>query len=251
LVTSGKLSTITEWSITVVGVIRGWRLLSGSISTRTVLAVDFTLAKVRAQANFGDLAPHLPPDCAVWGSDETGWPAAPGDAREHFAQWRERTAALGSFHAVLGFCAGAALAGSLAGDARLVLFDPVAVSSATIAEHYAAAVRRMGAQPDAPPDADVDDLAERYAFVAGKALREQGVPDSIAAELCARVAANLRYLAMCRVVGLDGRRPDLVVLSRDHELPAVLAGCPQLRLDVSQEQLLAEPGAAHAAVPRR
>lgn len=235
--------------------IGGWRLLSGAAtSARTIVAVDFTLAKVRAQAGFGDLAPHLPADCAVWGSDETGWPATPGDAREHLAEWRERASALGNVRAVLGFCAGAALAGSLAGrsarDARVVLFDPVAVSSRTIAEHYAAAVRRMGAEPDAPPDADADDLAGRYAVVARKALGEQGVPDSIAAELCARVAANLRYLAMCRAAGLDGLRPDLVVLSRDHELPAVLANSPQMRLDVAQEQLLAEPAAAGAAVPR-
>ena len=230
--------------------IRGWRLLSGATSAWTVVAVDFTLAKVRAQANFGDLAPHLPADCAVWGSDETGWPAARGDAREHLAEWRERTAALGTFHTVLGFCAGAALAGSLAGDARLVLFDPVAVSSPTIAEHYAAAVSRMGAEPDASPDADADDLAERYAVVARKALGDQGVPDSIAVALCARVAANLRYLDMCRVAGIDGHQPDLVVLSRDHELPAVLDKSPQVRLDVAQEQLLAEPAAARAAVPR-
>lgn len=214
------------------------------------MAVDFTLAKVRAQANFADLAPHLPADCAVWGSDETGWPAAPGDARTHLAEWRERTAALGDVHAVLGFCAGAALAGALAGDARLVLFDPVAVSSRTIAGHYAAAVRRMGAEPDAPPEADADDLAERYAVVARKTLGEQGVPDSIATDLCGRVAANLRYLAMCRAAGLDGLRPDLVVLSRDHELPAALGGSAQVRLDVPQERLLAEPAAAHAAVPR-
>lgn len=213
------------------------------------MAVDFTLAKVRAQANFGDLAPHLPGDWAVWGSDETGWPAAPGDPATHLAGWRARTAALGNFHAVLGFCAGAALAGALAGpDRRLVLFDPVDVDARTIAGHYAAAVRRMGAEPGAEPGADADDLAERYAVVARKTLGEQGVPDSIAADLCARVAANLRYLAMGRAAGLGGLAPDLVVLSRDHELPPVLQGRPQLRLDVPQENLLADPAAARAAV---
>ncbi|MEV0127903.1 hypothetical protein AB0H83_05475 [Dactylosporangium sp. NPDC050688] len=230
--------------------IGGWRLLGGASGTRTVAAVDFTLAKVRAQANFADLAPHLPPDCAVWGSDETGWPAAPGDARAHVAEWRQRSAALGNVHAVLGFCAGAALAGDLAARrARLVLFDPVTVAPGTVVEHYAAAVRRMGAEPDAPPDTGVEDLAEQYAVVARKALGEQGVPDSITADLCARVAANLRYLAMCAAVGLDGLRPDLVVLSRDHGLPEALRDSPRLRLDVSQEQLLAEPAAARAAVP--
>lgn len=229
--------------------IGGWRLLSSASSARTVAAVDFTLAKVRAQANFADLAPHLPADCAVWASDETGWPAVPGDARAHLAEWRDRTAALGNFHAVLGFCAGAALAGSLSQHARLVLFDPVDVSSQTIVEHYAGAVRRMGASPDAMADVDADDLAERYAVVARKALGEQGVPDSIAADLCARVASHLRYLAMCRAAGLEGLRPDLVVLSRHHELPAALAGSPLLRLDVPQERLLAEPATARAAVP--
>ncbi|WP_433200164.1 hypothetical protein ACQP00_28275 [Dactylosporangium sp. CS-047395] len=231
--------------------IGGWRLLSSASKARTVVAVDFTLAKVRAQANFGDLAPHLPGDCAIWGTDETGWPTGPGDPREHLAAWRERSAALGNFHTALGFCAGGALAGALAGPGgRLVLFDPVAVTARTIAEHYADAVRRMGAEPEPEPGGDADELAERYGVVARKVLGEQGVPDSIAGELCARVGANLRYLAMCRAAGLDGLAPDLVVLSRDHELPAALADRPQLRLDVPQERLLAEPGAARAAMPR-
>nr|BFE58936.1 hypothetical protein GCM10020063_034620 [Dactylosporangium thailandense] len=226
--------------------IGGWRLLSSASSARTVVAVDFTLAKVRAQANFGDLARHLPQDWAVWGSDETGWPAAPGDAHEHLDAWRERTAALGNFHAALGFCAGAALAGFLARDARLVLFDPVLVSARTIAEHYAGAVRRLGAEPGSEPDDDAETLAGRYAVVARKALGEQGVPDSIAAELCGRVAANLRYLDMARTAGLDVLEPDLVVLSRDHEPPAALARFPRLRLDVPQERLLADPAAGRA-----
>jgi hypothetical protein len=232
--------------------IGGWRLLSGASRTQTVVAVDFTVAKVRAQANFGDLARHLPDDCAVWASDETGWPAEPGDAREHLAAWRARADGLGKFHVALGFCAGANLAAALTGaDASmLVLYDPVTVSTRTIADHYEAAVRRVGAEPALPEDAGAGAFAEHYATVARKTLAEQGVPDVIADQLCARVAANLYYLAMCRAAGLDGARPDLVVLSRDHELPAALAGAPRLRLDVTQEQLLAEPAAAHAAVAR-
>ncbi|GAA3287774.1 hypothetical protein GCM10020218_052030 [Dactylosporangium vinaceum] len=217
------------------------------------MAVDFTLAKVRAQAGFGDLAPHLPGDCALWATDETGWPATPGDPHAHVAAWRDRAAGLGNFHAVLGFCAGGALAGALApAGARLVLFDPVLVSSRTIAEHYADAVRRTGTEPDPIPDAgaaDAEDLAARYAVVARKVLGDQGVPDSIIEQLGGRVAVNLRYLAMSRAAGYDNLRPDLLVLSRDHEVPAALAGAPAVRLEATQEQLLAAPAAAAAAVP--
>jgi hypothetical protein len=232
--------------------IGGWRLLSGASKARTVVAVDFTLAKVRAQANFGDLARHLPDDCSVWASDETGWPAEAGEVPEHLAAWLARADDLGKFHVALGFCAGANLAAALTSvdGPALVLYDPVTVSTRTIAEHYEAAVRRVGAEPVLPEDAGAGAFAEHYATVARKTLAEQGVPDGIADQLCARVAGNLHYLAMCRAAGLDGARPDLVVLSRDHELPAALAGAPQLRLDVTQEQLLAEPAAARAAVAR-
>ncbi|MFI5907472.1 hypothetical protein [Dactylosporangium sp. NPDC051541] len=232
--------------------IGGWRLLSSSASNaRAVVAVDFTLAKVRAQANFGDLATHLPAAVTLWASDETGWPAEPGDPRAHLAAWRSRAAALGNFHAALGFCAGGALAGALApAGARLVLFDPVLVSARTIVEHYADAVRRTGAEPDPVPDgdADADDLAARYAVVARKFLAGQGIPDAIVDQLCGRVAVNLRYLAMSRAAGLEGLRPDRLVVSRDHEVPAPLADVPCVRLDVSQDELLATPAAADAVV---
>ena len=95
-------------------------------------------------------------------------------------------------------------------------------------DQYADAVRRMGAEPDAPPEADADDLAERYAVVARKALGEQGVPDSIATDLCARVAANLRYLAMCRAAGLGGlaTRPG-GALPRPRAAPAGSTAAPR------------------------
>jgi hypothetical protein len=258
--------------------IGGWRCLRDGADAGAVLCVDFTLAKVRAQANFADLAPRLPGDRAVWGSDETGWPVAAGDIRMQLERWLSDAAAIGDARAVMGFCAGASLAGALARAARrrpaVVLFDPVTVGPRTMLDQYAAAASRMGGAAAVPDPAGHDpgghdpgglepgghdlgglepgalaaELAERYAVAARAACRAQGVPEPIAEQLCRRVAANLRFLALCATAGLSDA-PDLVVLSRVHEVPAVLRGAPQVRLDVSQQELLASPDAALAAGP--
>jgi hypothetical protein len=248
--------------------IGGWRCLRDGADAGAVLCVDFTLAKVRAQANFADLAPRLPGDRAVWGSDETGWPVAAGDIRMQLERWLSDAAAIGDARALMGFCAGASLAGALARAARrrpaVVLFDPVTVGPRTMLDQYAAAASRMGGAAAVPDPGDHDpgghdlgglepgalaaELAERYAVAARAACRAQGVPEPIAEQLCRRVAANLRFLALCATAGLSDA-PDLVVLSRAHEVPAVLRGAPQVRLDVSQQELLASPDAALAAGP--
>ena len=43
-----------------------------------MLTIDFTVAKVRGQAGFADLAPLLPDGFAVWGTDQDPWSAGAG-----------------------------------------------------------------------------------------------------------------------------------------------------------------------------
>jgi hypothetical protein len=230
-----------------------------------LLTVDFTLAKVRAQANFADLAGGLPDGPAVWGTEESCWPVTGGDPAIELEQWlrrtREAVGAGGTVRGVLGFCAGAGPAGALAaalaeGDGPpppLVLLDPVAANAHTMTEQCEAAARRMTATPPqaAPPGTeDLDRLAtlltERYAAVAGPVCAEQRIPAPIVEQLRLRVEANLRYLALCATAGLSRADPALLVLSRDHGVPPRLRGARAVRLEVSQNELLADSGAARA-----
>src|SRR5689334_5102414 len=88
--------------------IHGWRLLRTGSGPGSVLSVDFTVAKGRAQANFGDVAPGLPAECAVWASDESGWPSSAGPAGEQLNLWlRTGTEVAAPVSGVLGFCASA------------------------------------------------------------------------------------------------------------------------------------------------
>lgn len=231
-----------------------------------MLCVDFTLAKVRAQANFGDLAPGLPGEYAVWGTDETGWPTSAGAPGKQLAQWLDRGGdSAAPVRAVLGFCGAASLATTLAsavGSApQVVLFNPVTVNGQTMVDQFDASLRRVAgtvdeaalraARADLPTSGDLDELgtllARRYAAVAGAACAAQGVPPSIVDQLCQRVETNLRYLALCATASLDTARPTLLVLSRDHAgSPAQLRGVPEVRVDATQNELLSHPDAARA-----
>jgi thioesterase domain-containing protein len=243
----------------------GWRRLRPGSTPGVLLAVDFTLAKVRAQANFDDLAHRLPAGPALWCTDGSGWPATGGDPAAHLRQWLNRTRDLtdradtGDVRGVLGFCAGATLAGALAADLAdrgqappLVLLDPTEPDAQTMVETCDAAVRNMSAEPGpAPPDTgDLDTLAtlltERYAAAAGPVCAAQGIPSAIAEQLRRRVETNLRYLALSATAGLGHAGAALLVLSRDHEVPARWRGARHVRLDAGQNELLAASGAARA-----
>src|SRR5690606_31345841 len=93
----------------------GWRRLRDGGTGGVVLTVDFTVAKVRAQASFADLAPRLPDRFSVWSTDETAWVPGPGSSAEQLAQWLDSAADLdGPVRAGLGFCGGASLAAARA-----------------------------------------------------------------------------------------------------------------------------------------
>jgi hypothetical protein len=251
----------------------GWRLLRAGSGPGAVLGVDFTQAQVRAQANFGDLAPNMPDEYAVWGTDETAWPSSAGAPRTHLDTWLHHSRGFGAeVRGVLGFCAGATLACSLAGSLAtasgvavpVVLFDPVTVAAWTLVDQFDEALTRMVAIAGEPAvraarlvhSDRVDErdlaalatlLARRYAAVAGPACADQGIPDSITDQLCQRVETNLRFLAMCATAAFGTPEPAALVLSRDHVVPPALRGAREVRLDVGQNELLADPDAARVA----
>lgn len=244
----------------------GWRRLRPGSTPGVILAVDFTLAKVRAQATFDDLARLLPDGPAIWCTDGSGWPATAGDPAAHLRQWLAHTralAGLGAVRGVLGFCAGAPLAGALtgalaAGTAQrgqappLVLLDPTEPDAQTLVQTADAAMRTMSAEPGPVPPGTGDLgrlatlLTERYAAAAGPVCAAQGVPPAIADQLTRRVGTHLRYLALSATAVTGNADAALLVLSRDHEVPARLGGTPHVRLDVGQNELLTASGAARA-----
>jgi hypothetical protein len=243
----------------------GWRLLRPGSGPGVLLSIDFTLAKVRAQANFGDLARLLPDGPAVWGTGETCWPVAAGSPGAQLEHWLRRSRGFGGeVRAVLGFCAGASLARALAGRLAesgdpaptVVLLDPVAANAQTMIDQCEMAVRRIATAPgaaaplDLPGADDLDALAtlltERYAAVAAPVCAAQGVPPAIIEQLRERMETNLRYLALCATAGTGSTGAAVLILSRDHVPPPAMRGDREVRLDVGQNELLADPDAAVA-----
>jgi hypothetical protein len=171
----------------------GWRLLRPGSGPGVVLSVDFTLARVRAQANFGDLARLLPEGPAVWGTGETCWPAASGSPTVQLEHWLRRSRDFGGeVRAVLGFCAGASLARALAerladGGApapAVILLDPVAANAQTMIDQCDVAVRRIAAPPGGgphgatPPGATLPGATLPGATLPDSALPGEALPDS-------------------------------------------------------------------------
>jgi hypothetical protein len=235
--------------------------LRAGAGSEAVLGVDFTQARVRAQAGFAQLAPMLPEPYAVWGTTEEGW-RLPGDPATRLAGWLAASAALPA-RAVLGYCAGASLACALArhlGAPELVLFDPSVVGPLTLYHQFDAALgslaavlaeaevtaAREAARRAADHADDLDALAAalagRYAALARPACASQGVPESIADQMCARLATHLGYFALCAAAELAYPPQTLVVLSADHEPPPQGGGV--VRLAVGQNALLGDQAAA-------
>jgi hypothetical protein len=239
----------------------GWRLLRAGAGSEAVLGVDFTQARVRAQAGFAQLAPMLPELYAVWGTTEEGW-QLPGDPAARLSGWLAASAALPA-RAVLGYCAGASLACALARHLAapdLVLFDPSVAGPLTLYHQFDAALgslaavlteaevtaARDAARREADRADDLDALAAalagRYAALARPACASQGVPASIADQMCARLATHLGYFALSAAAELTYPADTLVVLSADHDPP--LRGGRVVRLPVGRDALLGARAAA-------
>jgi hypothetical protein len=249
--------------------IAGWRPLRAGAGSEAVLGVDFTQARVRAQAGFAQLAPMLPEPYAVWGTVEEGW-QLPGDPAARLSGWLAASEALPA-RAVLGYCAGAPLACALArhlaarggAPVEVVLFDPSVTGpltlyhqfdaalgslAAVLAEAEVAAAREaaLGEAGAAADDLDAlaATLAGRYAALAGPACASQGVPASIADQMCARLATHLGYFALSAAAELAYPPETTIVLSAEHDPPPL--GGRQVRLPVEPNALLGDPAAAGA-----
>ncbi|MEQ4305628.1 hypothetical protein ABNF97_30325 [Plantactinospora sp. B6F1] len=255
----------------------GWRLLRPGAGPG-LLAVDFTPAQARTGAGFTDLARLLPEPYPVWGTEEAGWKTvaaasvdSPGGGLD---AWLDRDLpASGGTAGILGYCAGAALACALArrladrhGIAPpVVLFDPAEVTPETLYDQFgtaldglaaalpAAEVRsaREAARRDVRTESDLSRLAarlsDRYAALARPACAGQGVPPSIADQLCARIDTYLRYLLLSAAAPAGAPGPVLVVLSAGHEPPPIPGADREVRLEVPQPGLLADVRAAELA----
>ncbi|MGX7674009.1 hypothetical protein [Plantactinospora sp. DSM 117369] len=255
----------------------GWRLLRPGAGPG-LLAVDFTPAQARAGAGFTDLARLLPEPYPVWGTEEAGWrhvvAASVDSPAGGLDVWLDRDLPVtGGTAGILGYCAGGTLACALArrladryGVAPpVVLFDPVEVTAETLYDQFGTALDGLAA---ALPAAEVraareaaraevrtrpelsrlaGRLSERYAALAQPACAGQGVPPSIADQLCARIDTYLRYLLLSAAAPPDSPGPALIVLSAGHEPPPIPGADRQVRLDVPQSDLLADVRAADLA----
>ncbi|MEO3926683.1 hypothetical protein ABGB07_22860 [Micromonosporaceae bacterium B7E4] len=254
----------------------GWRLLRPGTGPG-LLAVDFTPAQARAGAGFTDLARLLPQPYPVWGTEETGWrnvTAATVEPAGGLDVWLDRDLPVSGGRAgILGYCAGGTLARALARRLAdrygvtppVVLFDPAEVTAETLYDQFgtaldglaaalpAAEVRaaREAARAEVRAEPDLSRLAgrlsDRYAALARPACAGQGVPPSIADQLCARIDTYLRYLLLSAAAPAVGPGPALVVLSAGHEPPPIPGADRQVRLDVPAPDLLADPRAADLA----
>jgi hypothetical protein len=249
----------------------GWRILRGGSGHGAVLTIDFTVAKVRGQASFADLARNLPDGLATWGTDQDAWLMVAGELGEQLERWLVDGCAVDTpVRAMLGFCGAAALAPVLAhrigGDRppAVVLFDPIVVGPQNMIDQTTDSLRQLaGAAGLATPleeavpapelaDLDVGELATSLTRIYATRAAEVGAAKSIRAstveDLCRRFEGYLRYLALCAAAWSQPRvAPDLIALSRGHDAPPVYADTPVVRVDATQHVLLGHPDAGGAA----
>lgn len=235
-----------------------------------MLSIDFTVAKVRGQAGFADLAALLPEGFATWGTDEDAW-AGSGDLRAQLDAWLDRSGQVDSpVRAIFGFCGAAGLACALAHrlggphTPAVLLFDPVVVGPQNMLAQLTDSLRQLAGPAGQDPEfdtgvsdediahLDVGEVAEvltkHYAVRAAEVGAARSIRPSTMADLCRRFEAYLRYLALCTAAWSRERvRPTLVALSRGHEAPAELADAPVVHLDTTQHVLLGHPDAAKVA----
>lgn len=253
----------------------GWRPVRAGSGKGAVFCLNFTVGGVRAQATFADLASELPDGYAVWATSENAWPTTPTGPGTQLASWLADSCTVDApVRAVLGTCGTAAVAAALAGRLAgaqapaLVLFDPIVVGPQQMIAQTEESLRQLAGPTavasDLGEDLPVGDLgdqqlsdeelgelattlAKRYAERATVVGAAKSIRPATVADLCTRLEAYLRYLALGTSAWSHPRAvPDLLVVSRDHEVPAELSDAPLVRLDASQHRLLAHPQAARA-----
>lgn len=202
-----------------------WRALPPGRAGEVILAIDFD-ATGRPEARFADLAERLGPAYTVWETRPQRDGRPDGDA--YVQRWATEILMAGRpVRAVLGFCAGAAFAPSLAllvsnrqpFPVPLILFDPEVVTPDTLYWQYTKIVNI--AAPTLTPDettrameagrearsrsgdlaqlgADVDGALRKHVAVAFERL---GLDEERSNELLEAFAAFVEYL--CAAGTLD------------------------------------------------
>ena len=237
-----------------------WRQLSDQ-GPDLVPCLDF--AGGRTAAGFGELAAGVPTDVTFLHIRGEG--AGPLAARVD--RWVAELAAVGRpVRAVLGFCAGAALATRVA-DAIAVtesapmtlLFDAVPTTGDSLADEFTSALESSAGQLTEDELADArglseqiaaaypDDLpriaaalAARYGQLMHAVAGRLSLPEFFRAELTAGFTAYLDYLLLAGEGGFDMRTAaPLFVCSDGYEPP--VPGSRAIALDIGHDDLLRNP----------
>jgi hypothetical protein len=237
-----------------------WRQLSDR-GPDLILCLDFP--GMRAAAGFAELAAGVPIDASFLHIGQ----ASADPLAVCVDRWVAESAATGRpVRAVLGYCAGAALATRVAdtiaatGPAPMVmLFDAVATTSDSLAGQLTRAVESSAEHLTADELADARDLAERLATMypddlprIAAALTDRydqlmrAVADRLSLhefllrELTGGFTAYLDYLLLTGQGGFDMRTTTpLFLCSIDHEPP--VEGARAIALDIEHTDLLRAP----------
>jgi hypothetical protein len=247
-----------------------WRQLSDR-GPDLIPCLDFP--GTRAAAGFAELAAGVPVDACFLQLSQAGRsPLAACVGR-----WADELAATGRpVRAVLGYCAGAALATRLA-DAiavaggpgqsntvtgpppAVVLFDAVCTTNDSLASQFMSAVESSAKHLTAGELADARGLSERlaakyphdlpriaaaltdrYGQLIGAIAGRLSVPESIRQELTSAFTGYLDYLVLASEGGFDMRSATpLFVSSAGYEPP--VAGARTVALDIDHADLLRAP----------
>ena len=240
-----------------------WQVLS-DLGSDLVLCLDFPGG--RAAAGFAELAEEVPVDACFLHIR----PAGAGPLAERVDGWvAELTAAGRPVRAVLGFCAGAALA-TRVGDAiaaagtgpppLVVLFDALPTTGSSLTDGFTSALEASARHLPAQELAEARDLAEdlvatcpedlpriaaaltdRYDRLMRAVAVRLPLPEFLVRELTGGFTAYLNYLLLASEGGFDmGSATPLFVYSPGYEPPVEDARA--IALDIGHDDLLRDPG---------
>jgi hypothetical protein len=225
----------------------------------------------RAAASFADLAAGVPADACFLHFRQAG----AGPLAVRVDRWADELLATGRpVRAVLGFCAGSAMATRLADAIAatgpppvVVLFDAVPTTSGSLASQFASALESNarhlteGEQADAHSLSEQlveeypDDLpriaaalTERYDRLMCAVASRLSLHEFLRQELTAMFTAYLDYLMLASEGGFDMRSSTpLFLTSPDYEPP--VEGARAIAVDIGHDDLLRDPG-VHELVAR-
>jgi hypothetical protein len=237
-----------------------WRQLSDQ-GDDLVLCLDFPGG--RAAAGFAELVPGVPADASFLHIGQAG----AGPLAVCVDRWVAEVAATGRpVLAVLGFCAGTALAtrvadaiGATGPPPMVVLFDAMSPTGDSLADGFMAALESSARHLTADELADArglseqlvatypDDLpriaaalADRYEQLMRAVADRLSLPAFLREELTGGFTAYLRYLLLAGEGGFDMRTTTpLFVSSAGHEPP--VEGARTITLDIDHVDLLRDP----------